>query len=149
MKLILLQDVKGKGKKGQMIEVSDGYGRNFLLPHNLAVEATPDHINSMRLQEKARRAEETRQREAAVATAAKLKDLTVKISAKAGEGGRLFGAITSKEISEELMKQHNIDIAKQKIVQEEQIKACGTYQVKCKLGFEISGVLKVVVTEAN
>ncbi len=147
MKVILQQDVKGQGKKGQMIEVSDGYGRNFLLPRKLAVEATADNLNTMKLQEKARRAEEARQKALAEEIAEKLKGLTVKIYAKSGKDGRLFGAITSKEISDALAQQHNIEIAKQKIVQEEPIKACGGYQIKCKLGFEISGTINLIVAE--
>lgn len=149
MKVILQQDVKGQGKKGQMIEVSDGYGRNFLLPRKLAVEATADNLNTMKLQEKARRAEEARQKALAEEIAEKLKGLTVKIYAKSGKDGRLFGAITSKEISDALAQQHNIEIAKQKIVQEEPIKACGGYQIKCKLGFEISGVINLIVAEVR
>ena len=138
MKVILQQDVKGQGKKGQMVEVSDGYGRNFLLPRKLAVEATADNLNTMKLQEKARKAEEARQKAAAEETAEKLKGLMVKIHAKTGKDGRLFGAITSKEIS---------DALKQKIVQEDPIRSCGGYQVKCKLGFEISGIINVMVAE--
>ncbi len=147
MKVILQQDVKGQGKKGQMVEVSDGYGRNFLLPRKLAVEATADNMNTMKMQEKAKKAEEARQKALAEETAERLKGLTVKIYAKAGKDGKLFGTITSKELSEALMQQHNIDVAKQKIVQDEAIKSCGTYQVKCKLGFEISGTLNVIVAE--
>ena len=147
MKVILQQDVKGQGKKGQLVEVSDGYGRNFLLPRKLAVEATSDNLNTMKLQEKARRAEEARQRAAAEEIAERLKGLTVKIYAKTGKDGRLFGAITSKEISDALKAQHAIDIAKQKIVQEEATKACGGYQIKCKLGFEITGTIHVMVAE--
>ena len=139
MKVILQQDVKGQGKKGQMVDVSDGYGRNFLLPRKLAVEATADNMNTMKMQEKARLAKE----------AEKLKGLTVKIHAKCGKDGRLFGAITSKEISDALKEQHHIEIAKQKIVQEEAIKACGGYQIKCKLGFEINGTINLVVAEAK
>ena len=144
MKVILQQDVKGQGKKGQLVEVSDGYGRNFLLPRKLAVEATSDNLNTMKLQEKARRAEEARQKAAAEEIAERLKGLTVKIHAKTG---RLFGAITSKEISDALKAQHAIDIAKQKIVQEEAIKSCGGYQIKCKLGFEITGTIHLMVAE--
>ena len=147
MKVILQQDVKGQGKKGQMVEVSDGYGRNYLLPRKLAVEATADNLNTMKLQEKARRAEEARQKAAALETAEKLKGLTVKIYARPGKDGRLFGAITSKEISEALKEQHNIEIAKQKIVQEDPIRACGGYQIRCKLGFEISGTINLIVAE--
>ncbi len=147
MKVILQQDVKSQGKKGQMIEVSDGYGRNYLLPRKLAIEATADNVNTMKLHEKAKKAEEDRLKALAEETAAKLKDITVKIVAKSGKDGRLFGAITSKEISDALAKQHNIEIAKQKIVQADAIKACGGYQVKCKLGFEIVGTINVIVTE--
>ena len=148
MKVILQQDVKGQGKKGQLIEASEGYARNYLLPRKLAIPATPDAINTMNLKEKARRAEEQRQREEAIATAQKLKDCTVKLTAKAGNGGRLFGAVTTKEIAEGLKAQYGVDIPKQKLVLEEPIKAFGTYEVKAKLGFEVSGVVKVTVTEA-
>ena len=148
MKVILQQDVKGQGKKGQMIEASEGYARNYLLPRKLAILATTDAINTMNLKEKARLAEEQRQREEAIANAQKLKDCTVKLTAKAGNGGRLFGAVTTKEISEGLKAQFNIDIPKQKLVLDDPIKAFGSYQVKAKLGFEVSGVVKVTVTEA-
>ena len=147
MKVILQQDVKGQGKKGQMIEVSEGYARNFLLPKKLAIAATTDAINTMNLKEKARKAEEARLKAEAEETAKKLKDITVKLTAKAGNGGKLFGAVTTKEISEGLKKQHNIDIPKQKLVLDEPIKAFGTYQVKAKLGFEITGTLSVTVAE--
>ena len=148
MKVILQQDVKGQGKKGQMIEVSEGYARNFLLPKKLAIAATTDAINTMNLKEKARKAEEARLKAEAEETAKKLKDITVKLTAKAGNGGRLFGAVTTKEISDGLKKQFSIDIPKQKLVLEEPIKAFGTYQVKAKLGFEISGQVSVTVAEA-
>ena len=148
MKVILQQDVKGQGKKGQMIEVSEGYARNFLLPKKLAIAATADAINTMNLKEKARKAEEARMKAEAQATAEKLKELQVKLTAKAGNGGRLFGAVTTQEISEGLKKQYSIDIPKQKLVLDEPIKAFGTYQVKAKLGFEISGQVSVTVTEA-
>ena len=147
MKVILQKDVKGQGKKGQMIEVSDGYGRNYLMPRKLAVEANADNVNTMKMQEKARKAEEARQKAAAEETAAKLKELTVKITAKTGKDGRLFGAITSKEISDALAQQHKIEIAKAKIVMDEPIKAFGGYLLKCKLGYEITGTVNVMVTE--
>ena len=147
MKVILQQDVKGQGKKGQMIEVSEGYARNFLLPRKLAIAATADAINTMNLKEKARRAEEARQKEAAMAAAEQLKALLVKIPAKAGTGGRLFGAVTTKEISDALKAQHNVDIPKQKLVLDDPIKSFGTYQVKARLGFEISGTVNVLVCE--
>ena len=129
MKVILQQDVKGQGKKGQLIEASDGYARNFLLPRKLAVPATAENVNTE-------------------AIAAKLKDCVVKLTAKAGAGGRLFGAVTSKEISEGLKAQYGLDVAKSKIVQDEPIKAYGTYELKCKLGYEVSGAIQVVVAEA-
>ena len=147
MKVILQQDVKGQGKKGQLIEASEGYARNYLLPRKLAILATPDAINTMNLKEKARRAEEARLREEALATAGKLKDCTVKLTAKAGSGGRLFGAVTTKEISEGLKAQFGIDIPKQKLVLDEPIKAFGTYEVKAKLGFEVTATVKACVTE--
>ena len=147
MKVILQQDVKGQGKKGQMIEASEGYARNYLLPRKLAILATPDAINTMNLKEKARRAEEARQKEAAMAAAEQLKALLVKIPAKAGTGGRLFGAVTTKEISDALKQQHNVDIPKQKLVLDDPIKSFGTYQVKARLGFEISGTVNVLVCE--
>ena len=147
MKVILQQDVKGQGKKGQLIEASEGYARNYLLPRKLAVAATADAINTMNLKEKARRAEEARQKEAAMAAAEQLKALLVKIPAKAGAGGRLFGAVTTKEISDALKQQHNVDIPKQKLVLDDPIKSFGTYQVKARLGFEISGTVNVLVCE--
>ena len=147
MKVILQQDVKGQGKKGQMVEVSEGYGRNFLLPRKLAIPATADAINTMNLKEKAKKAEEERQKAEAQAIAEKLKECTVRLTAKAGNGGRLFGAVTTKEISEGLQKQCGIAIPKQKLVLDEPIKAFGGYQVKARLGFEITAVVKVSVTE--
>ena len=147
MKVILQQDVKGQGKKGEMIEVSEGYGRNFLLPRKLAMPATADAINTMNLKEKARKAEEARQKAEAEATAEKLQNCPVKRSAKAGNGGKLFGAVTNKEISEGLKAQYGVDIPKQKIVLDEPIKAYGSYQVKAKLGFEVSGTVYVTVCE--
>ena len=147
MKVILQQDVKGQGKKGEMIEVSEGYGRNFLLPRKLAVPATADAINTMNLKEKARKAEEARLKAEAQEIAGKLRNCPVKLSAKAGNGGKLFGAVTNKEISEGLKAQYGVDIPKQKIVLDEPIKAYGSYQVKAKLGFEISGIVNVLVIE--
>ena len=141
MKVILQQDVKGQGKKGQMVEVSEGYARNFLLPRKMAITATTDAINTMNLKEKARKAEEARQKAEAEATAEKLKECQVKLTAKAGNGGRLFGAVTTKEISEGLKAQYGIDIPKQKLVLEDPIKAFGSYQIKAKLGFEVVGTV--------
>ena len=147
MKVILQQDVKGQGKKGQLIEVAEGYARNFLLPRKLAVPATADAMNTMRLQEKAKRAEEARLRAEAVETAEKLKNAPVKIAARAGANGKLFGAVTSKEVSDALQAQHGIELGKQKIVMDEPIKAYGSYQLKAKLGFEVTGTVDVMVGE--
>jgi len=147
MKVILQQDVKGQGKKGQMIEVAEGYARNFLLPRKLAVIATADAMNTMKLQEKAKKAEEARQKAEAEAVAEKLKSVQVKIPARAGANGKLFGAVTSKEVSDALSAQFGIELAKQKIVMDEPIKAFGGYQLKAKLGHEVSGTVYVMVTE--
>ena len=147
MKVILQQDVKGQGKKGQMINVSDGYARNFLLPRKLAVEATADNLNAMKLQEKARQAREAEEKAQAQAIAEQLKEVTVRIVAKAGTGGRLFGAVTTKEISDALKAQHNIEISKAKLVQDEAIKSFGGYELKAKLGYDVTGTVKVVVAE--
>jgi len=147
MKVILQQDVKGQGKKGQMVEVSEGYARNFLLPRKIAIPATADAINTMNLKEKARKAEEARMKAEAQETAEKLKECMVKLTAKAGSGGRLFGAVTTKEISDGLKAQFGLDIPKQKLVLDEPIKAFGSYQVKAKLGFEVTGTVYVSVYE--
>ena len=147
MKVILQQDVKGQGKKGQLIEVSEGYARNFLLPRKLAVLATADAMNTMKLQEKAKKAEEARQKAEAEAIAEKLKSSPVKVTARAGANGKLFGAVTTKEVSDALQNQYGIELAKQKIVLDDPIKSFGSYQLKAKLGHEISGTIYVNVTE--
>ena len=147
MKVILQQDVKGQGKRGQLVNVSDGYARNFLLPKKLAVPANADNMNKMIMQDKAKKAQMEAEKAEAQATAEKLKELMVKIPAKAGAGGRLFGAVTSKEISEALQAQFGLNIATSKIVQDEPIQSFGTSQLKCKLGYEITGTVNVVVTE--
>lgn len=147
MKIIFLEDVKGQGKKGETREVSDGYARNYLLPRKLAVEANADNMNALRLKEKARQAQIAAEKAKALENARQLESVIVKISAKAGSNGKLFGSITSKEISEALAKQHGIEIEKQKIIQAEPIKTFGSYEVKCKFGYEISGTVHVMVTE--
>ena len=148
MKGILQQDVKGQGKKGQTEEVSDGYARNFLFPKKLAVPATTDNMNAMRIKENARLAQIEREKEAAKETAKKLEGIKVTIKAKSGNGGKLFGAVTSKEISDALAAQFGITVEKNKIVQSDPIKNYVTYEVKCKLGHEVSGKFTVYVTEA-
>lgn len=147
MKVILKADVRGKGKKGQMIEVAEGYARNFLLPKGLAVLATADAMNTMRLQEKAKAKADAEAKAAATEIAEKLKGLQVKVSSKGGEGGKLFGAVTGREIAAALREQHGVDIDSKKLVLDEPIKSFGSYQVKAKLGFEISGTVYVIVTE--
>ena len=147
MKVILQQDVRGQGKKGQLVEISDGYARNFLLPRKLAVPAPAENINTMKLQEKARQAQMAAEKAEAQALAEKLQGIQVKLAAKAGEGGRLFGAVTSKEIAEALSAQFGLNIAKTKLVLDEPIKACGGYQIKAKLGYEIVGTVNVLVVE--
>ena len=149
MKVILQQDVKGQGKKGQMVEVSDGYGRNFLLPRKLAVEATAENINTMKMQDKAKKAKAAEEKAAAEAAAERLKSCQVKISARAGQGGKLFGAVTGKEISDALKAQYGLEIGKSQLVLASPIKAFGSYEVKCKLGSEVSGTVYVLVTEAK
>ena len=148
MKVILLQDVKGKGKKGQMLEVSDGYARNFMLPKKLAMEATPDAINTMRMNDKAAAEKAARERAEALETSKKLRDLTLKVLAKGGGNGRLFGSVTNQEIADALAKQSGIKLDKRKIVISDPIKNVGTYTVQCKLGYEITAPLTVKIEEA-
>lgn len=147
MKVILQQDVKGQGKKGQLINVSDGYARNFLFPRKLAVDATPDNLNRMQMQDKARKAQEAREKAEAEAVAERLKSCVVKLTARAGAGGKLFGAVTSKEIADAMEAQYGLAVNKNKIVQDEPIKTFGTYELKCKLGYEITGTIYLVVAE--
>ena len=147
MKVILLQDVKGKGKKGQMIEVSDGYARNFMLPKKLAIEATPDAINTMRMNDKATQERIAREKAAALEVSKQLRGMTLTVTAKGGGAGRLFGAVTNAEIAAALEKQ-GIKLDKRKIVLNETIKNVGTYTATCKLGYEISAPLTVKIEEA-
>ena len=147
MKVILLQDVKGKGKKGQMLEVSDGYARNFMLPRKLAIEATPDAINTMRMNDKATAERIAREKAEALDTSKKLRELTVVVKAKGGGAGRLFGSITNQEIAEALKASAGIALDKRKIVISDPIKTVGTYTVTCKLGYEITAPLTVKIEE--
>ena len=147
MKVIFNVDVRGQGKKGEMKEVSDGYARNYLLPRKLASEATADAVNAFKLREKAKTAQAARERALAEENAKRLQGIVVQIQARAGQGGRLFGAVTSQEISDALREQHGIEIEKNKIVQAEPIKQFGSFEVKARLGSEISGVINVLVTE--
>ena len=147
MKVIFNVDVKGQGKKGEMKEVSEGYGRNYLLPRKLAVEATADNLNTLKLREKANAARIAAEKAKAEENARQLESIVVKISARAGAGGKLFGAVTSKEISDALRAQHGIELDSKKIVQGEPIKGYGSYDVKCKFGYEISGTVHLLVVE--
>ena len=148
MKVIFKVDVRGQGKKGEMKEVSDGYARNYLLPRGLAAEATADNINAMKLKEKAKAAQLAREKAQALENAKKLEGVQVIIRARAGGAGKLFGAVTSQEISDALKEQFDIDIEKNKIVQAEPIKTFGSYTVKAKLGYEVSGSINLLVVEA-
>ena len=147
MKVILLQDVKGKGKKGQMIEVSDGYARNFMLPKKMAIEATADAINTMKMNDKATQERIAREKAEAMEVSKKLRAMTLVVKAKGGGAGRLFGAVTNAEIAAALEKQ-GVKLDKRKIVLGENIKNFGTYTVTCKLGYEINAPLTVKIEEA-
>ena len=148
MKVILLQDVKGKGKKGQMIEVSDGYARNYMLPRKIAVEATTDAVNTMRMNDKAAAEKAAKERAEAMEVSKKLRDMTLVVTAKGGGAGRLFGSVTNAEIADALAKKTGIKLDKRKIVIADPIKSVGTYTVTCKLGYEISAPLTVKIEEA-
>ena len=148
MKVILLQDVKGKGKKGQMLEVSDGYARNFMLPKKIAIEATPDDINTMRMNDKAAAEKAAKERAEAMEISKKLRELTVTVTAKGGGAGKLFGSVTNQEIADALKAATGITLDKRKIVISDPIKNVGTYTVTCKLGYEISAPLTVKIQEA-
>jgi len=147
MKVIFTADVRGQGKKGELKEVSTGYARNYLLPRGLATEATADNLNAFKLKEKARAAQIAKERAQAEEYAKKLSGVQVTIRAKAGANGKLFGAVTSQEISDALREQFGMDVEKNKIVQLEPIKSYGSYTVKAKLGYEISGTVNVLVVE--
>ena len=148
MKVILLQDVKGKGKKGQMIEVSDGYARNFMLPRKLAIEATPDAVNTMKMNDKATAERIAREKAEALEISKKLRAMTLVVKAKGGGAGRLFGSVTNQEIADALEKNGGVKLDKRKIVIADPIKSVGTYTVTCKLGYEISAPLTAKIEEA-
>ena len=147
MKVIFTADVKGQGKKGELKEVSTGYARNYLMPRGLATEATADNLNAFKLTEKAKAAQIAKEKAQAEEYAKKLSGVQVTIRAKAGANGKLFGAVTSQEISDALREQFGMDVEKNKIVQPEPIKSYGSYTVKAKLGYEISGTVNVLVVE--
>ena len=148
MKVILLQDVRGKGKKGQMLEVSDGYARNYMLPRKIAMEATPDAVNTMRMNDKATQERQARERAEAMELAKRMKAMTLTVYAKGGGAGRLFGSVTSQEIADALQAQ-GITLDKRKIVMDDPIKNVGTYTVRCKLGYESTAQLTVQIQERS
>ena len=146
MKVILLQDVKGKGKKGQILEVSDGYARNFMLPRKIAIEATADAINTVKMNDKATQERIAREKAEALAISKQLREMTLTVTAKGGGAGRLFGSVTNQEIADALAKK-GIKLDKRKIVISDPIKNVGTYTVQCKLGYEITAPLTVKIEE--
>ena len=148
MKVILLQDVKGQGKKGQMLEISDGYARNYLLPRKLAVEATADAVNTKKMNDKAAAEKAAKERAEALETSKKLREMVLIVTAKGGGAGRLFGSVTNQEIADALKAKSGIALDKRKIVIADPIKNVGTYTVQCKLGYEISAPLTVKIEEA-
>ncbi len=148
MKVILMQDVKGKGKKGQLLEISDGYARNYLLPRKLAVEATADAVNTKNMNDKAAAEKAAKERAEALELSHKLREMTLTVTAKGGGAGRLFGSVTNQEIAEALKASSGIALDKRKIVIADPIKSVGTYTVQCKLGYEITAPLTVKIVEA-
>ena len=148
MKVILLQDVKGKGKKGQLLEISDGYARNFLLPRKLAVEATADAMNTKKMNDKAAAEKEAKERAEALEISKQLRETVIVVTAKGGGAGRLFGSVTNQEIADALKAKTGINLDKRKIVVSDPIKSVGTYTVQCKLGYEITAPLTVKIEEA-
>ena len=147
MKVILLQDVRGKGKKGQMLEVSDGYARNYMLPRKIAIEATADAVNTMRMNDKATQERIAKEKAEAMEDSKKLREMTVVVNAKGGGNGRLFGSVTNQEIADALKAKTGIALDKRKIVITDAIKNVGTYTVTCKLGYEITAPLTVKIEE--
>ena len=148
MKVILLQDVKGKGKKGQMIEVSDGYARNYMLPRKIAIEATVDAMNTKKMNDKAEAERIAREKAEAMEISKQLRAMVLTVTAKGGGAGRLFGSVTNQEIADALKAKSGITLDKRKIVISDPIKAVGTYTVNCKLGYEITAPLTVKIEEA-
>ena len=147
MKVIFNVDVKGQGKKGEMKEVSDGYARNYLLPRKLAMEANADNLNAYKLKEKAKAAQIAKEKAAAQETASKLSGIQVKIAAKAGSAGKLFGSVTSKEVADAVEKNFSITIDKRKIELATEIKNYGSYEATLKLHAGVSAKIFVVVAE--
>lgn len=148
MKVILLQDVKGKGKKGQLLEVSDGYARNYMLPRKIAVEATADALNTKKMNDKAEAERIAREKAEALDISKRLREMVLVVTAKGGGAGRLFGSVTNQEIADALKAKSGISLDKRKIVISDPIKTVGTFTVTCKLGYEINAPLTVKIEEA-
>ncbi len=147
MKVILLKDVKGLGKEGDLVEAKAGYARNYLFPKKLAIEATPSNLNRWKTKQKEAEAREKKERTEALKLKEKIESLDLELKGKAGEGGKLFGSITSKDISDALKAQYNIDIDRRKIELKDNIKTIGTTEVEIKVYPEISAKLTVKVSE--
>lgn len=145
MKVILQADIKGTGKKGQVIQVADGYARNFLFPKKLAIEATAGNMRDITHKKALEERRKEKEKEAAVQLAGKLNDMLIEVKMKTGEGGRLFGSVTGKEIVEALKKQHGVEVDKRKLELKEPIKALGNYKVQVKVYPDVSAILKVQV----
>ncbi len=147
MKVILTADVKGQGKKGELKEVSEGYARNYLIPRGLAMKATADNLNALALKEKAKAAQAAKEKAQAQEYAKQLESCVVKVQARGGENGKLFGAVTNKEVADALKEQYGIELEKNRILLDEHIKSYGSYELRCKLGYEVSGTIHLLVVE--
>jgi large subunit ribosomal protein L9 len=147
MKVILTADVKGQGKKGDLKEVSEGYARNYLIPRGLAMKATADNLNALALKEKAKAAQAAKEKAQAQEHAKQLESCVVKVKARGGENGKLFGSVTNKEVADALKEQFGIELEKNRIILEENIKSFGSYELRCKLGYEVNGTIHLLVVE--
>ena len=147
MKVILTADVKGQGKKGELKEVSEGYASNYLIPRGLAMKATADNLNALALKEKAKAAQAAKEKAQAQEHAKQLESCVVKVKARGGENGKLFGSVTNKEVADALKEQYGIELEKNRILLEENIKSFGSYELRCKLGYEVSGTIHLLVVE--
>ena len=147
MKVIFQQDVRGQGKKGEMKEVSEGYARNYLIPRGLAMKATADNLNALALKEKAKAAQAAKEKAQAQEYARQLESCVVKVQARGGENGKLFGSVTNKEVADALKEQYGIELEKNRILLEENIKSFGSYELRCKLGYEVNGTIHLLVVE--
>lgn len=146
MIVILLKDVKGTGKAGDIVKVSDGYARNMLIPRGMAQEATQGNVRSLEKQKEIAAEKLENERAAARALADKLETVSVEIKTKGGEGGRLFGSVTTKDIAEALSQQHKINIDRKKIILDSPIKTPGNFEIPVKLFTDVQGIIKVTVT---